>query len=150
LHERRARRLDICQALVGLDGGPRSDRRLSPEALRRLGFMVGDVVRGPQGCGRARTSGSKRSEWSSAGVERLDCWQGESLGRHGLPARLAALLAHRMSLAELLSEAARGNQQAWDAIVERFSSLVWATARAHRLSRDDAADVAQTTWLRLV
>ena len=35
-------------------------------------------------------------------------------------------------------------------LVDRFSGLVWATARAHRLARDDAADVAQTTWLRLV
>lgn len=49
-----------------------------------------------------------------------------------------------------MRSAARGDQGAWNAIVERFSSLVWATARAHRLSRDDAADVAQTTWLRLV
>ena len=43
-----------------------------------------------------------------------------------------------------------GDQDAWEAIVDRFSGLVWATARAHRLSRADAADVAQTTWLRLV
>ena len=55
-----------------------------------------------------------------------------------------------MPVADLLARAAGGDQQAWDAIVDRFSSLVWATARAHRLSRDDAADVAQTTWLRLV
>jgi RNA polymerase sigma factor (sigma-70 family) len=53
-------------------------------------------------------------------------------------------------LAELLRLAATGDEHAWDEIVDRFSGLVWATARAHRLSRDDAADVAQTTWLRLV
>ena len=34
--------------------------------------------------------------------------------------------------------------------MDRFSGLVWATARAHRLSSADAADVVQTTWLRLV
>jgi RNA polymerase sigma factor (sigma-70 family) len=50
----------------------------------------------------------------------------------------------------LLNAAANGDTAAWEEIVDRFSSLVWATARAHRLSRDDAADVAQTTWLRLV
>jgi RNA polymerase sigma factor (sigma-70 family) len=55
-----------------------------------------------------------------------------------------------MSLTELLRKASAGDQAAWNAIVDRFSSLVWATARAHRLSRGDAADVAQTTWLRLV
>ena len=43
-----------------------------------------------------------------------------------------------------------GDEAAWNAIVDRFSSLVWATARAHRLSTADAADVTQTTWLRLV
>jgi RNA polymerase sigma factor (sigma-70 family) len=52
--------------------------------------------------------------------------------------------------ADLLDAAAAGDQGAWDAIVDRFSGLVWATARAHRLSQADAADVAQTTWLRLV
>jgi RNA polymerase sigma factor (sigma-70 family) len=53
-------------------------------------------------------------------------------------------------IADLLRRAADGEQAAWDTLVDRFSSLVWSTARAHRLSRDDAADVAQTTWLRLV
>lgn len=55
-----------------------------------------------------------------------------------------------MSLEDLLRSAALGDEEAWNAIVDRFQNLVWATARAHRLSRDDAADVAQTTWLRLV
>jgi RNA polymerase sigma factor (sigma-70 family) len=55
-----------------------------------------------------------------------------------------------VSLAELVRAAAAGDQEAWEKIVDRFSGLVWATARAHRLSRADAADVAQTTWLRLV
>jgi RNA polymerase sigma factor (sigma-70 family) len=51
---------------------------------------------------------------------------------------------------QLVHAAAKGDQAAWNAIVERFQGLVWATARAHRLSQADAADVAQTTWLRLV
>lgn len=55
-----------------------------------------------------------------------------------------------MGLEQLVRAAAGGDQTAWDAIVDRFSSLVWATARAHRLSHADASDVAQTTWLRLV
>ena len=55
-----------------------------------------------------------------------------------------------MQLTQLVRGAADGDQAAWNAIVDRFSGLVWATARAHRLSRDDAVDVVQTTWLRLV
>src|SRR3954469_16344974 len=50
----------------------------------------------------------------------------------------------------IVTAAARGDQQAWDQIVERYSGLLWAVARAHRLSTVDAADVVQTTWLRLI
>jgi RNA polymerase sigma factor (sigma-70 family) len=46
--------------------------------------------------------------------------------------------------------AAAGDQSAWNALVERFASTVWAIARGHRLSAADAADVSQTTWLRLL
>lgn len=46
--------------------------------------------------------------------------------------------------------AAGGDQAAWDALVQRFSGLVWSIARAHRLGAADAADVSQTAWLRLV
>jgi RNA polymerase sigma factor (sigma-70 family) len=49
----------------------------------------------------------------------------------------------------LARAAARGDQQAWNALVDRFSKLVWAIARNHRLGADDAAEVSQTTWLRL-
>ena len=43
-----------------------------------------------------------------------------------------------------------GTRRPGRAIVDRFSGLVWATVRAHRLSPAEAADVTQTTWLRLV
>jgi RNA polymerase sigma factor (sigma-70 family) len=55
-----------------------------------------------------------------------------------------------METAELVRAAADGDQQSWDALVERFTGLLWGVARAHRLSANDAADVVQTTWLRLV
>ncbi|HWH09640.1 MAG TPA: sigma-70 family RNA polymerase sigma factor [Solirubrobacteraceae bacterium] len=54
------------------------------------------------------------------------------------------------SASALIGRANAGDEAAWNAIVERFSGLVWATTRAHRLSSAEAADVAQTTWLRLV
>jgi len=53
-------------------------------------------------------------------------------------------------LAELVLGAADGDQTAWNALVDRFASTVWAIARAHRLDEATAADVSQTTWLRLV
>lgn len=54
------------------------------------------------------------------------------------------------SVAGLVAAAAGGDQEAWDELVERYGRLVWAVARSHRLSDADAADVSQTTWLRLV
>lgn len=49
----------------------------------------------------------------------------------------------------LVRAAASGDSAAWKAIVERFSGLVWAVTRGYRLGSADAADVFQTTWLRL-
>jgi RNA polymerase sigma factor (sigma-70 family) len=51
---------------------------------------------------------------------------------------------------ELLAAAAAGDQAAWDALVQRHTSLLWSIARSYGLSAADAADVVQTTWLRLV
>lgn len=45
--------------------------------------------------------------------------------------------------------AAAGEERAWAALVDRFAGLVAAVARDHGLSPADAADVSQTTWLRL-
>jgi RNA polymerase sigma factor (sigma-70 family) len=52
--------------------------------------------------------------------------------------------------AQLLLAAATGESAAWDELVERYARLVWAVARGFALSAADAADVSQTTWLRLV
>jgi RNA polymerase sigma factor (sigma-70 family) len=54
------------------------------------------------------------------------------------------------STSELVRSAAAGDQAAWDQLVDRYSRLVWSIARSHRLGHADAADVYQTTWLRLV
>jgi RNA polymerase sigma factor (sigma-70 family) len=54
------------------------------------------------------------------------------------------------TLGTLVQAAEHGDEDAWEAVVERFSGLVWAIARSYGLSQADAADVSQTTWLRLV
>jgi RNA polymerase sigma factor (sigma-70 family) len=43
-----------------------------------------------------------------------------------------------------------GDKQAWDALVERYAPLIWSICRKYRLGRDDADDVGQSVWLRLV
>lgn len=50
----------------------------------------------------------------------------------------------------LVRAAAGGDQAAWNDLVSRYVGLVWAVARSHRLDTADAADVVQTTWMRLV
>lgn len=66
------------------------------------------------------------------------------------PSRGAGSEQHDDEPARLVAAAASGDPDAWNALVARFSGLVWAVIRSHRLSASDAADVAQTTWLRLV
>jgi len=51
--------------------------------------------------------------------------------------------------AQLVRDASGGDSGAWSALVDRFAPLVWSVARSYRLSQQDAADVSQTTWLRL-
>jgi RNA polymerase sigma factor (sigma-70 family) len=46
--------------------------------------------------------------------------------------------------------AAAGDAQAWDRLMDRYAGLVWSVCRAHRMSAEDAADVSQLTWLRLL
>lgn len=53
-------------------------------------------------------------------------------------------------IAALLAAASAGDGEAWNQIVERYARLVWSIARGFALSAADAADVSQTTWLRLV
>jgi RNA polymerase sigma factor (sigma-70 family) len=56
----------------------------------------------------------------------------------------------RDAVEALVRRSALGDQSAFDALVVRFSGLVWSVVRSHRLSDADAHDVFQTTWLRLV
>jgi RNA polymerase sigma factor (sigma-70 family) len=50
----------------------------------------------------------------------------------------------------LLVRAGAGDQSAWNDLVEQHTRVLWSVARSYRLDGADAADVVQTTWLRLV
>lgn len=51
---------------------------------------------------------------------------------------------------QLVARALGGNVAAWQALVERYGGLVFATARKAGLSRDDAEDAAQTVFASLL
>lgn len=51
---------------------------------------------------------------------------------------------------QLLDRALRGDGRAWDAIVDRYGGLAFATARRAGLDRTDAEDVAQSVFAALV
>jgi DNA-directed RNA polymerase specialized sigma24 family protein len=50
----------------------------------------------------------------------------------------------------LVTRAANGEEQAWDALVERYAPLIWSICREHRLAGADAGDVGQRVWPQLV
>jgi RNA polymerase sigma factor (sigma-70 family) len=50
----------------------------------------------------------------------------------------------------LLAAAANGHQPSWNALVDRYTGLLWSIARGFRLDTADCADIIQNTWLHLV
>lgn len=58
-------------------------------------------------------------------------------------------MATHCEIAEVVTRARSGDQQAWCELVRRYAALVWAVAREHRLNRADAADASQNTWIAL-
>jgi RNA polymerase sigma factor (sigma-70 family) len=53
-------------------------------------------------------------------------------------------------VAGLVRRAADGDHQAWERLVDQFARLIWSITVEFKLVESDAADVAQTTWLRLL
>jgi RNA polymerase sigma factor (sigma-70 family) len=53
-------------------------------------------------------------------------------------------------VSELVATALQGDSTSWDRLVARYNPLLLSVIRRHRLQGDDAEDVVQTVWLRLV
>jgi RNA polymerase sigma factor (sigma-70 family) len=60
------------------------------------------------------------------------------------------LMDEPSSVPDLVAAARDGDQDAWNAIVDRFLPLVTGVVARHRLFGADAEDVNQTVWLKLV
>jgi RNA polymerase sigma factor (sigma-70 family) len=59
-------------------------------------------------------------------------------------------MSNDQPVTDLVTRAANGDRQAWDALVERYAPLIWSICRRHRLADADARDVGQNVWLHLV
>lgn len=55
-----------------------------------------------------------------------------------------------LDVAALVRRAAAGDMTAWERLVEQYARLIWSITGEFKLVESDAADVAQTTWLRLL
>jgi RNA polymerase sigma factor (sigma-70 family) len=53
-------------------------------------------------------------------------------------------------VAGLVRRAAEGDRAAWERLVDKYARLIWSITVEFKLVESDAADVAQTTWLRLL
>jgi len=56
----------------------------------------------------------------------------------------------KVDVAGLVRRAADGDLRAWERLVDQFARLIWSITADFKLVESDAADVAQTTWLRLL
>jgi RNA polymerase sigma factor (sigma-70 family) len=60
------------------------------------------------------------------------------------------LMGHDLLVIDLVTRARNGEKQAWDAIVERYSPLIWSICHRHQLADTDTKDVGQAVWLQAV
>src|ERR1700761_9458180 len=82
-------------------------------------------------------------------VHQLNCLQGdESLA--GATAVGAGAVGGAVSDAELLAGCRAGDQDAWGLLVERYERLVFSVALRNGVSRDEAADITQMTFIALL
>jgi RNA polymerase sigma factor (sigma-70 family) len=70
----------------------------------------------------------------------------------GSPARYSKMTTMRNDpdVIALVERARAGDEKAWDQIVRRYATLVWAVCRNVGVVGGEADDVAATVWLRLV
>lgn len=60
------------------------------------------------------------------------------------------MLEQDLDVARLVRCAAEGDRRAWERLVDQYARLIWSITWDFKLTESDAADVAQTTWLRLL
>jgi RNA polymerase sigma factor (sigma-70 family) len=67
----------------------------------------------------------------------------------GPPATVGADIED-LDATRLVRRAASGDPRAWEGLVDKYGRLIWSITRDFKLVESDAADVFQTTWMRLI
>ena len=67
-----------------------------------------------------------------------------------LPAGAERYDVASLEVARLVRQAGTGDKQAWERLVDQYNRLIWSITREFKLVESDAADVVQTTWMRLI
>jgi RNA polymerase sigma factor (sigma-70 family) len=60
------------------------------------------------------------------------------------------LESDRSDITAVVRRAADGDMRAWDRLVDQYCRLIWSIPVRFNLEESDAADVVQTTWMRLI
>jgi RNA polymerase sigma factor (sigma-70 family) len=55
-----------------------------------------------------------------------------------------------LDVARLVKRATAGEPRAWERLIDKYGRLIWSITREFNLAESDAADVFQTTWMRLI
>src|SRR5580692_7634447 len=63
---------------------------------------------------------------------------------------VADLNADSSNITALVRRAATGDMQAWNLLVDQYGRLIWSIPVRFKFEESDAADVVQTTWMRLI
>ncbi|HTU07727.1 MAG TPA: sigma-70 family RNA polymerase sigma factor [Trebonia sp.] len=63
---------------------------------------------------------------------------------------VAAPAADDSDITAVVRRAGSGDMRAWDLLVHQYGRLIWSITARFKLIESDAADVVQTTWMRLI
>jgi RNA polymerase sigma factor (sigma-70 family) len=74
------------------------------------------------------------------GIDKLDLFT----------ANVAEFEVADLDIARLVKRASAGDTRAWERLIDKYGRLVWSITRDFKLVESDAADVFQTTWMRLI
>src|SRR5659263_468082 len=138
------------RAMASGSGRPGAGGRIAGRAALMRPSPASCLIAGPVRRAVERPRSGTTAQWNDRAAgslchHRPDLILGGGMASDGMQSG-----ARSASSAQLVAAAAGGDATAWRAIVERFEQLLWAVARGHRLGQSEAADVVQTTWLRLV